>query len=62
MPRILVAEDRVDFRLLYCEVLRIQGFEVVEAENTQAIELGFEEINLVGASLDYVGTDAGFDQ
>ena len=61
MQRIMVVEDREDFRELYCDVLKGQGYEVVEAGNeAEAIELGFEGIDLVSTDIRMPHTENGY--
>lgn len=62
MPRMLVVDDQADVRAMISIVLRVHGFEIVEAANAAAALKAFEEASFDTAIVDIFleGTN-GFD-
>jgi DNA-binding NtrC family response regulator len=62
MPRILVVDDQADVRAMICIVLRVHGFEIVEAASAAAALKAFEDSTIDIAIVDIFlqGTN-GFD-
>lgn len=62
MPRILVIDDQKDVRAMICMVLRVNGFEIVEAESA-SVGLGrFAKGTFDGVIVDIFLDDSnGFD-
>lgn len=62
MPRVLVIDDQKDVRAMVAIVLRVNGFEVVEAESGAAGLKAFAESPFDGAIVDiFLGDTNGLD-
>src|ERR1700733_8057062 len=62
MPRILVIDDQKDVRAMVCMVLRLNRFEVSEADSAKAGLQAFSESGFDAAVVDIFLQDAcGFD-
>jgi DNA-binding response OmpR family regulator len=62
MPRILVVDDQKDVRVMICMVLRVNGFEVTEADGVKAGLKAFEAADFVAAVVDiFLKDENGFD-
>jgi len=57
MPRVLVVDDQADVRTIISIVLRIQHFEIVEAESAASALKLFEQASFGGASFDLAIVD-----
>ena len=57
MPRVLVVDDQADVRTIISIVLRIQHFEIVEAESAASALKLFEQANFGEASFDLAIVD-----
>jgi DNA-binding NtrC family response regulator len=57
MPRVLVVDDQADVRTIISIVLRIQHFEIVEAESAASALKLFEEANFGEAGFDLAIVD-----
>jgi DNA-binding NtrC family response regulator len=62
MPRILVVDDQADVRAMISMLLRVNHFEVAEAENAASAMRAFEHTTFDGAIVDiFLGDDCGLD-
>ena len=62
MPRVLVIDDQHDVRAMICMVLRLNRFEVIEAESAKTALKAFAESDFDAALVDIFLEDAsGFD-
>ena len=62
MPRILVVDDQSDVRAMFSMLLRVNHFEVEEAENAAAALRAFETTTFDGAIVDiFLGDACGLD-
>ena len=62
MPRVLVIDDQHDVRAMICMVLRLNRFEVIEAESAKTALKAFAESDFDAAVVDIFLEDAsGFD-
>jgi DNA-binding NtrC family response regulator len=62
MPRILVVDDQPDVRAMIAMLLRVNHFEVIEAENTAGALRAFEATTFDGAIVDiFLGDACGLD-
>jgi DNA-binding NtrC family response regulator len=62
MPRVLVIDDQNDVRAMICMVLRLNRFEVIEAENAKTALKAFAESNFDAAVVDiFLEDTCGFD-
>ena len=60
MPRVLVVDDQADVRTIISIVLRIQHFEIVEAESAASALKLFEQASFGEASFDLAIVDIFF--
>jgi DNA-binding NtrC family response regulator len=62
MPRVLVIDDQNDVRAMICMVLRLNRFEVIEAENAKTALKAFAEASFDAAVVDiFLEDTCGFD-
>jgi DNA-binding NtrC family response regulator len=62
MPRILVVDDQADVRVMISMLLRVNHFEVTEAEDAASAMRAFEHTTFDGAIVDiFLGDDCGLD-
>ena len=62
MPRILVVDDQPDVRAMISMLLRVNHFEVIEAENAANALRAFEATTFDGVIVDiFLGEDCGLD-
>ena len=62
MPRILVVDDQSDVRAMISMLLRVNHFEVIEAENAANALRAFEATTFDGVIVDiFLGEDCGLD-
>jgi DNA-binding NtrC family response regulator len=62
MPRMLVVDDQADVRAMLSIVLRVHGFETVEAGNAAAAVKAIEEASFDAVIVDiFLGGTNGFD-
>jgi DNA-binding NtrC family response regulator len=62
MPRILIVDDQPDVRAMIAMLLRVNHFEVIEAENTASALQAFETTTFDGAIVDiFLGEACGLD-
>jgi DNA-binding response OmpR family regulator len=62
MPRILVVDDQKDVRAMVCMVLRVNRFEVGEADSAKAGLKAFSESDFDAAVVDiFLADECGFD-
>jgi DNA-binding NtrC family response regulator len=62
MPRVLVIDDQHDVRAMICMVLRLNRFEVIEAENAKTALKAFAESDFDAAVVDiFLEDTSGFD-
>jgi DNA-binding NtrC family response regulator len=62
MPRVLVIDDQHDVRAMICMVLRLNRFEVIEAESAKTALKAFAESSFDAAVVDiFLEDTCGFD-
>lgn len=62
MPRILVVDDQKDVRAMISMVLRVNRFEVAEADSVKAGLKAFEQSDFIAAVVDiFLKDENGFD-
>jgi DNA-binding response OmpR family regulator len=62
MPRILVVDDQADVRAMLCMVLRVNRFDVTEADSIKSGLQAFAEHDYDAAVVDiFLGEESGFD-
>jgi DNA-binding NtrC family response regulator len=62
MPRILVVDDQADVRVMISMLLRVNHFEVIEAENADSALRAFETTTFDGVIVDiFLGDACGLD-
>src|SRR5215475_11386578 len=62
MPRVLVIDDQHDVRAMICMVLRLNRFEVIEAESAKTALKAFAESDFDAAVVDiFLEDTSGFD-
>jgi DNA-binding NtrC family response regulator len=62
MSRILVIDDQQDVRAMICMVLRLNRFEVIEADNARTAMQAFAESDFDAAVVDiFLENTSGFD-
>jgi DNA-binding NtrC family response regulator len=62
MPRILVVDDQPDVRVMISMLLRVNHFEVIEAENADSALRAFETTTFDGVIVDiFLGNTCGLD-
>jgi DNA-binding NtrC family response regulator len=62
MPRILVVDYQADVRVMISMLLRVNHFEVTEAEDAASAMRAFEHTTFDGAIVDiFLGDDCGLD-
>jgi DNA-binding response OmpR family regulator len=62
MPRILIVDDQADVRAMIAMLLRVNHFEVAEAENADSALRAFETTTFDGVIVDiFLGNACGLD-